>query len=208
MTKKGNSLDKRSWTPIQATVPHGPDLVRKTHAGPGDFWKDEEVFFALKCGAPLVEYILPQNGGEILPGEDGLEGIRDWTLGLPSHSYPLGRAGQDYHVPYSGAGPPSWTGPGCMNSEGDLADRGVWPDRGSPGDLPYLTPRLQRARVWWERGYACRILQSAPCLVPSALTMAAAVLGSCGRESMYDSRFVFAYRCLKGCETCRRSSCS
>ncbi len=59
----------------------------------------------------------------------------------------------------------------------------VWPDGDLLGIFPSYAAALQRARVWWERGYACRIRKRVPCLVPSALTMAAAVR-KLRRESM------------------------
>ena len=77
--EEGEFTDKRTWTPIQATVPHG--LISSQKLTKQVTFEDEEVFCA-KCGAPLVEYILPQNGGEIL-GEDGLW-HPDWTLATPT----------------------------------------------------------------------------------------------------------------------------
>ncbi len=59
----------------------------------------------------------------------------------------------------------------------------VWPDGDLLGIFPTYAAALERARVWWERGYACRIRKRVPCLVPSALTMAAAVR-KLRRESM------------------------
>ena len=51
----------------------------------------------------------------------------------------------------------------------------VWPGGDLLGIFPTYAAALQRAQVWWERGYACRIRKRVPCLAPSALTMAAAV---------------------------------
>ena len=51
----------------------------------------------------------------------------------------------------------------------------VWPGGDLLGIFPTYAAALQRARAWRERGYACRIRKRVPCLVPSALTMAAAV---------------------------------
>lgn len=51
----------------------------------------------------------------------------------------------------------------------------VWPDGSLLRIFPTYETALRCARFWWERGYACRIRKRVPCLVPSALTMAAAV---------------------------------
>ena len=59
----------------------------------------------------------------------------------------------------------------------------VWPDGDLLGIFPTYAAALQRARVWWERGYACRIRRRVGSLAPSALTMAAAVK-KLRRESM------------------------
>jgi hypothetical protein len=59
----------------------------------------------------------------------------------------------------------------------------VWPDGDLLGIFPTYAAALERARVWWERGYACRIRKCMVSLVPSALTMAAAVR-KLRRESM------------------------
>jgi hypothetical protein len=59
----------------------------------------------------------------------------------------------------------------------------VWPDGDLLGIFPSYAAALQRARVWWERGYACRVRSCVGYLGPSALTMAAAVR-QLRRESM------------------------
>lgn len=59
----------------------------------------------------------------------------------------------------------------------------VWPDGDLLGIFPTYAAALQRAQVWWERGYACRIRRRVCSLAPSALTMAAAVK-KLRRESM------------------------
>ena len=51
----------------------------------------------------------------------------------------------------------------------------VWPDGDLLGIFPTYAAALERARVWWERGCACRIRKRMGSLAPSALTMAAAV---------------------------------
>lgn len=51
----------------------------------------------------------------------------------------------------------------------------VWPDGDLLGIFPTYPAALERARVWWERGYACRIRKRVGSLAPSALTMSAAV---------------------------------
>ena len=51
----------------------------------------------------------------------------------------------------------------------------VWPDGDLLGIFPTYAAALQRARVWWERGHACRIRKRVGSLAPSALTMSAAV---------------------------------
>ena len=51
----------------------------------------------------------------------------------------------------------------------------VWPSGDLLGIFPTYPAALQRARVYWERGYACRIRKCAASLAPSALTMSAAV---------------------------------
>ena len=59
----------------------------------------------------------------------------------------------------------------------------VWPSGDLLGIFPTYAAALERARVWWERGYACRIRKCVVSLTPSALTMAAAVR-QLRRESM------------------------
>lgn len=59
----------------------------------------------------------------------------------------------------------------------------VWPGGDLLGIFPTYAAALERARVWWERGYACRIRRRMGSLAPSALTMAAAVR-QLRRESM------------------------
>jgi hypothetical protein len=59
----------------------------------------------------------------------------------------------------------------------------VWPSGDLLGIYPTYAAALQRARVWWERGYACRIRKCMVSLAPSALTMSAAVR-QLRRESM------------------------
>jgi len=51
----------------------------------------------------------------------------------------------------------------------------VWPSGDLLGIFPSYPAALARARVWWDRGYACRIRKCMASLAPSALTMAAAV---------------------------------
>jgi hypothetical protein len=51
----------------------------------------------------------------------------------------------------------------------------VWPSGDLLGIYPTYAAALQRARVWWERGHACRIRRRVCSLAPSALTMSAAV---------------------------------
>ena len=51
----------------------------------------------------------------------------------------------------------------------------VWPEGDLLGIFPTYAAALERARVWWERGYACRIRKRVCSVAPSALTMAAAV---------------------------------
>ena len=51
----------------------------------------------------------------------------------------------------------------------------VWPDGDLLGIFPSYSAALQRARVYWERGYACRIRKRVCSLAPSALSMSAAV---------------------------------
>lgn len=77
--EEGEFTDKRTWTPIQATVPHGRISSQKLTKQVT--FEDEEVF-CVKCGAPMVEYTLHQNEGEIL-GERGLW-EPDWDLATPS----------------------------------------------------------------------------------------------------------------------------
>jgi hypothetical protein len=50
-----------------------------------------------------------------------------------------------------------------------------WPGGDLLGIFPTYYAALQRARVYWERGYACRIRKRVCSLAPSALTMSAAV---------------------------------
>ena len=51
----------------------------------------------------------------------------------------------------------------------------VWSDGDLLGIFPTYAAALERARVWWERGQACRIRRRVTSLAPSALTMSAAV---------------------------------
>ena len=51
----------------------------------------------------------------------------------------------------------------------------VWPSGDLLGIFPSYAAALQRARVWWDRGYACRSRKCACSRAPSALTMSAAV---------------------------------
>jgi len=51
----------------------------------------------------------------------------------------------------------------------------VWPSGDLLGIFPSYSAALERARVWWVRGYACRIRKRVGSLAPSALTMSAAV---------------------------------
>jgi hypothetical protein len=51
----------------------------------------------------------------------------------------------------------------------------VWPGGDLLGIFPTYSAALARARVYWERGYACRIRKCVEYLGPSALTMSAAV---------------------------------
>ncbi len=50
-----------------------------------------------------------------------------------------------------------------------------WPGGDLLGIFPSYPAAYQRARVWWDRGYACRIRKCMASLAPSALTMSAAV---------------------------------
>lgn len=59
----------------------------------------------------------------------------------------------------------------------------VWPDGSLLRIFPTYDTALRCAQVWWERGVPCRIRKRVPCLVPSALTMSAAVR-QLRRESM------------------------
>ena len=77
--EEGEFTDKRTWTPIQATVPHG--MISSQKLTKQVTFEDEEVF-CVKCGSPLVEYTLHKDEGEIL-GEDGLW-HPDWDLAVPS----------------------------------------------------------------------------------------------------------------------------
>jgi len=51
----------------------------------------------------------------------------------------------------------------------------VWPGGDLLGIFPTYSAALARARVYWERGYACRIRKCMASLAPSALSMSAAV---------------------------------
>jgi hypothetical protein len=51
----------------------------------------------------------------------------------------------------------------------------VWPSGDLLGIFPSYGAALQRARVYWERGYACRIKKCVASVAPSALTLSAAV---------------------------------
>ena len=51
----------------------------------------------------------------------------------------------------------------------------VWPGGDLLGIFPSYGAALQRARVYWERGYACRIRKCVASVAPSALTLSAAV---------------------------------
>lgn len=51
----------------------------------------------------------------------------------------------------------------------------VWPSGDLLGIFPTYPAALERARVWWDRGYTCRIRKCMVSLAPSALTMSAAV---------------------------------
>lgn len=51
----------------------------------------------------------------------------------------------------------------------------VWPDGSLLRIFPTYDTALRCARVWWERGHACRIRRRVCSLAPSALTMSAAV---------------------------------
>jgi len=75
----GEFTDKRSWTPVQATVPSG--LISSQKLSKQVTFEDESVF-CVKCGAPVVEYSLHKDEGEIL-GEEGLW-VPDWDMALPT----------------------------------------------------------------------------------------------------------------------------
>lgn len=51
----------------------------------------------------------------------------------------------------------------------------VWPSGDLLAIFPTYAAALARARVYWDRGYACRIRRCVCSLAPSALTMSAAV---------------------------------
>lgn len=51
----------------------------------------------------------------------------------------------------------------------------VWPSGDLLGIFPSYGAALQRARVYWGRGYACRIKKCVASVAPSALTLSAAV---------------------------------
>lgn len=60
----------------------------------------------------------------------------------------------------------------------------VWPGGDLLGIFPTYSAALARARVYWERGYACRIRKCMASLAPSALSMSAAVQELRGHEKV------------------------
>jgi hypothetical protein len=60
----------------------------------------------------------------------------------------------------------------------------VWPGGDLLGIFPTYSAALARARVYWERGYACRIRKCMASLAPSALSMSAAVRELRGHEKV------------------------
>lgn len=50
-----------------------------------------------------------------------------------------------------------------------------WPGGDLLGIYPTYGAALARARVYWERGYACRIIKRVVSSAPSALSLSAAV---------------------------------
>jgi hypothetical protein len=57
-----------------------------------------------------------------------------------------------------------------------------WPEGDLLGIFPTYREAQVRARVWWDRGEACRIRKCDPSSAPSALTMSAAVQKLLGGE--------------------------
>jgi len=77
--EEGRFTDKRTWTPIQATVPHG--MISSQKLSKQVTFEDETVYCPV-CQKQLVAYTLHKDEGMIL-NEDGLW-VPDWDLAIPS----------------------------------------------------------------------------------------------------------------------------